>query len=304
MTLVDKYEFQAWKFSLFFLQSLPAGTKYELEPGSDEAHRYVWSTPGVTIELTHNWGTESDASFKHHPGNEPGDGFGHIAFSVPSLEEAVAKLDALAIPFKKRPEEGRMRSIAFLYDADRYWVELVERIPALAAADVLAPPYFALAQTMLRVKDPEKSLAFYTQHLGMTLVRKSVADSFTVYFLATLPVGCAGLPADPESPEARAFVKDRLYPACIPVLELTWNHGTESQPDFKHATGNEEGRRGFGHIGFLVGDVYETYERLKAAGVEFHKTPDGGSMKGLAFARDPDGYLVEIIKRGQAGKFD
>ena len=37
---------------------------------------------------------------------------------------------------------------------------------------------------------------------------------------------------------------------------------------------------------------------MHAAGVEFHKTPDGGAMKGLAFAKDPDGYLIEIIKRG------
>ena len=42
---------------------------------------------------------------------------------------------------------------------------------------------------------------------------------------------------------------------------------------------------------------------LEAAGVAFHKRPDEGGMKGLAFARDPDGYLVEIIRRGQAGDF-
>jgi lactoylglutathione lyase len=52
----------------------------------------------------------------YHPGNESGDGFGHIAFSVPSLTEAVKHLDAAGVPFKKRPEDGRMRTIAFAYD--------------------------------------------------------------------------------------------------------------------------------------------------------------------------------------------
>lgn len=45
-----------------------------------------------------------------------------------------------------------------------------------------------------------------------------------------------------------------------------------------------------GHIGFLVPDVYEISAKLEKAGVEFQKKPDDGTMKGLAFAKDPDGY--------------
>lgn len=78
-----------------------------------------------------------------------------------------------------------MRNIAFVYDPTGYCVEIVER--GEDAKD--DAPHFALAQTMIRVKDPVKSLAFYTQQLGMTVVRKNVADSFTIYFLATLPEG-------------------------------------------------------------------------------------------------------------------
>jgi len=132
----------------------------------------------------------------------------------------VARLDAAGVPFKKRPEEGRMRSIAFAFDPDRYWVELVERA-AEPPPGAPPPPFFSLAQTMLRVRDPTPSLDFYTKQLGMTLVRKSVADSFTVYFLATLPAGARGLPADPASSEAREYVKSVIYPAGVPVLELT-----------------------------------------------------------------------------------
>jgi lactoylglutathione lyase len=239
----------------------------------------------------------------YHPGNSPGDGFGHIAFSVPSLVEAVAYLDKHNVPFKKRPEDGKMRTIAFAYDPDKYWVELVER-----SAEETLPgatmPHFALAQTMLRVKDPAPSLEFYTTHLGMTHVRTSRQETFTTFFLASLPGDShSPPPADPESADAKKYLTDVLYPLGVPVLELTHNHGTENQPAFAHANGNETGRRGFGHIGFLVSDVYATHEKLAASGVPFHKTPDAGSMKGLAFAKDPDGYLIELIKRGQDGKF-
>ena len=66
----------------------------------------------------------------------------------------------------------------------------------------------------------------------------------------------------------------------------------------------EEYGRGFGHLGYLCDDVYEFCAALEEGGVAFHKKPDEGGMKGLAFALDPDGYWIEIIKRGQAGDFD
>ena len=57
------------------------------------------------------------------------------------------------------------------------------------------------------------------------------------------------------------------------------------------------GGGGASHIGFLVDDVYAKSEAMLAAGVDFKKKPDEGSMKGLAFAKDPDGYWIEIVKR-------
>ena len=81
-------------------------------------------------------------------------------------------------------------------------------------------------------------------------------------------------------------------------VELCIRSGTENDPDFKHFNGNEEGRNGFGHIGFLVDDVYAACDDLRELGYGFQKEPDGGTMKGLAFALDPDGYRVEIVPRG------
>jgi len=84
-----------------------------------------------------------------------------------------------------------------------------------------------------------------------------------------------------------------------PVLELTHNHGTETDADFKHFHGNEEGRQGFGHIGFLCEDVDQTCDALVSLGATFHKKPMDGKMKGLAFANDPDGYRVEVFRLRQ-----
>ena len=81
------------------------------------------------------------------------------------------------------------------------------------------------------------------------------------------------------------------------LFSSSHNHGTETSDEPSYHTGNADDFA-FGHIGFLVNDVYTTCDKLEKAGVKFHKKPDGGTMKGLAFALDPDGYRIELIKRG------
>ncbi len=144
---------------------------------------------------------------------------------------------------------------------------------------------YVMNQTMLRIKDPEKSVAFYRDVLGMTLIQQfDFAEmGFSLYFM--------GYPtqAVPEDPQIRAkWLFDQ--PA---LLELTHNHGTEAD-DTQYHNGNDE-PRGFGHIGISVPDVYAACARFETLGVEFVKRPDDGQMKGLAFVKDPDGYWVEIL---------
>ncbi|GAA5830969.1 hypothetical protein JCM5353_004457 [Sporobolomyces roseus] len=96
----------------------------------EEKKARKWGREGI-LELCHNWGTESDPDFKGYAnGNEePGRGFGHICVSVDSLEDECKRLEDLGVEFKKKPHEGRMRNIAFIYDPDKYWIELVNQQP-------------------------------------------------------------------------------------------------------------------------------------------------------------------------------
>lgn len=72
------------------------------------------------LELTHNWGTESDAEFKGYAnGNsEPGRGFGHICISCDNIEQTCQRFEDLGVRFQKKLTDGRMKNIAFILDPD------------------------------------------------------------------------------------------------------------------------------------------------------------------------------------------
>lgn len=150
---------------------------------------------------------------------------------------------------------------------------------------------FRFNHTMLRVKDPERSLAFYQDVLGMRLLRQLdfEAMSFSLYFL-----GYADEAEVPEEEKARS----RYTFGREGVLELTHNWGTEKDPEQAYHNGNDE-PQGFGHIALSVPDVHAACERFDRLGVEFVKRPDDGKMKGLAFIKDPDGYWIEILSAGR-----
>ena len=126
MRVLRKLDFPEMKFSLYFL----AVAELAQSAHSDQGERTAWtfSQSGI-LELTHNWGTESDPDFKYHDGNAQPQGFGHICFSVPDLDAAVKWFDDNQVTYVKRPDQGKMKNVAFIKDADGYWIEIVE--PAL-----------------------------------------------------------------------------------------------------------------------------------------------------------------------------
>jgi lactoylglutathione lyase len=124
MRLLRKLDFAEMSFSLYFLHRPAEGGD---APPADTGERMAWTFAqrGI-LELTHNWGTEKDAEFKYHDGNAKPQGFGHICFSVPDLDAAVRWLDDNGLTYVKRPEQGKMRDVAFVKDPDGYWIEIVE----------------------------------------------------------------------------------------------------------------------------------------------------------------------------------
>ncbi|OCH15473.1 lactoylglutathione lyase [Aliivibrio sp. 1S128] len=127
-----------------------------------------------------------------------------------------------------------------------------------------------ILHTMIRVGNLDKSIEFYTKVMGMDLLRQNTNEEYK-YTLAFLGYG-------DESQGA--------------VIELTYNWGTE-----EYDMGNA-----FGHVAIGVDDVYQTCDVIKAAGGNV--TREAGPVKGgsthIAFIKDPDGYMIELIQNSSA----
>jgi lactoylglutathione lyase len=125
---------------------------------------------------------------------------------------------------------------------------------------------FQMMHTMVRVKDLDKSLDFYTRLLGMQLLRKMdfPEGKFTLAFVGY----------GPEETHA--------------VVELTYNWDQKEPYDL----GN-----GYGHIALGVRDIHGICKELEKAGAKIPRSP--GPMKHgtthIAFVEDPDGYKIELI---------
>ncbi|CAG7854741.1 Lactoylglutathione lyase; AltName: Full=Aldoketomutase; AltName: Full=Glyoxalase I; Short=Glx I; AltName: Full=Ketone-aldehyde mutase; AltName: Full=Methylglyoxalase; AltName: Full=S-D-lactoylglutathione methylglyoxal lyase [Serendipita indica DSM 11827] len=148
---------------------------------------------------------------------------------------------------------------------------------------------YGFNHTMIRVKDPKPSLEFYQNVLGMSLIRDVRAEkkyeTFTLYFL--------GYDRGGDS------LKESHIMEREAILELTHNHGTETDENFQgYASGNTEPGRGFGHIAITVPNIQEACGRFERLNVPFKKRLTDGKMKEIAFILDPDGYWVEIIQKG------
>ncbi|MGE0485470.1 MAG: lactoylglutathione lyase [Gammaproteobacteria bacterium] len=123
MTLLDRYDFEAMKFSLYFMGYLAPGEGVPDDAGARA--QWVFGRPAL-VELTHNWGTESDPAFAgYHDGNAQPQGFGHIGISVPDVYKACERFESLGVEFVKRPDDGKMKGLAFIKDPDGYWIEIL-----------------------------------------------------------------------------------------------------------------------------------------------------------------------------------
>ncbi|KAK3349285.1 Glyoxalase/Bleomycin resistance protein/Dihydroxybiphenyl dioxygenase [Lasiosphaeria hispida] len=275
MKLLKKLEFPEAEFDLYFLG-------YD-SPTAVSGGKNLWDREGL-IELTHNHGTENDPNYTINNGNvEPFRGFGHTCISVDNIQAACKRIEGEGYRFQKKLTDGRMRHIAFALDPDGYWVEIVGQKPLeeTEAVETTDLETYRMNHTMIRVKDAEKSLKFYQEVLGMTLLRTSANEKggFNLYFLGYSDVPAAGQgTADREG-----------------LLELTWNYGTEKDEAFSYHDGNK-GPQGFGHICVSVDSLDAACARLESLEVSWKKMLTDGRMKNVAFVLDPDGYWVEIVQ--------
>lgn len=130
--------------------------------------------------------------------------------------------------------------------------------------------------TMVRVADLEVSLDFYVNKLGLVEVSRKEVESgrFTLVFLAAK--------GDEEMARARK----------APMVELTYNWPAEDGSAEEY----DEGRN-FGHLAYLVDNIYETCQKLMDAGVVINRPPRDGHM---AFIRSPDNISIELLQRGKS----
>uniref|UniRef100_A0A0E0HSE6 Lactoylglutathione lyase n=1 Tax=Oryza nivara TaxID=4536 RepID=A0A0E0HSE6_ORYNI len=132
MSLLKRLDFPEMKFSLYFL-----GYEDVESAPTDPVKRTVWTFgQRATLELTHNWGTENDPEFKgYHNGNSDPRGFGHIGVTVHDVYKACERFERLGVEFVKKPDDGKMKGIAFIKDPDGYWIEIFDlnRIGAVTA---------------------------------------------------------------------------------------------------------------------------------------------------------------------------
>ncbi|XP_044261564.1 lactoylglutathione lyase [Tribolium madens] len=125
MRLLQKYDFPSMKFSLYFM-GYEDSRDIRGELGTPERGEWAFSRK-ATIELTHNWGSENDPECKYHNGNCDPRGFGHIGIMVPDVTKACERFEKLGVNFVKKPQDGKMKDIAFITDPDGYWIEIFNK---------------------------------------------------------------------------------------------------------------------------------------------------------------------------------
>ncbi|VWU50673.1 glyoxalase I [Hepatocystis sp. ex Piliocolobus tephrosceles] len=315
MINLHTYYFNEYNFSLYFLITPPYDEEEKKKlpkPNTKESEKYLWNLNTVCLELTYNHNSKEKLS---NGNNENDRGFGHIAFNCHDVEEYCNYLfKEKGVKFHKLPHETKMKTVGFALDPNQYWIEIVKRSNNVPWNHINKDIH-NFSQTMLRIKDPEKSLYFYIYILGMKLIYVKHNSDFSLYFLKSNYINNTSSKQLENVENTNLQENNKIYnfnelkngyqsnehyeqfkSSWEPVLELTHNHGTEHDQNFAYHNGNVE-PRGFGHIGFLVNDIESYCNELKSLNIPFKKELKDGLMHNIAFIYDPDNYLVELIQR-------
>lgn len=210
---------------------------------------YGPETTNFAVELTYNYGVNS---------YDIGEGFGHFGLATNDVYKIVDSIKARGgkVSREPGPVKGGKTHIAFVDDPTGYKWELIQREGAIPEP---------LAQVMLRVGDLDRSIQFYTEALGMKLLRTRDNPEYK-YTLAFLGYG----PEDSST-----------------VFELTYNYSKEV-----YTKGNA-----YAQVAISTKDVYKTAEQIRAAGGAIVREP--GAVPGIGTkitaVTDPDGYKLVFV---------
>ncbi|CAN9416712.1 unnamed protein product [Alternaria alternata] len=192
--------------------------------------------------------------------------------------------------------------------------------PPLAESDPTVG--YKLNHTMMRIRNPKRSLHFYIDLMGMRTIWTMNTGPFTIYYLAYPPTkqDRADLPDwAAKTSQGSSLLHSRG------LLELKHIHGSEKAIEaggYEMTSGNHPPNLGFGHLGFTVPDVKAAVERLRTAGVrvvkelgfngrasipltDWERQRGVGvdemaqnykeTLKQVAHVADPDGYIIELV---------
>ncbi|MEM7563237.1 MAG: VOC family protein [Pseudomonadota bacterium] len=228
---------------------------------------------------------------QHHFDNqerESGDPLGYwkIALAVADLNLAHQRLQQLGIRVSQPFQVPDVAYLCHFEDPDGYCIELIQHQFEQNHEALQPDPAFALqtptafSLITLRAKDPEASLAFYRDQLGLKLVSKQVVShrGFTLYFLS-----CDDEPL-PSNNVEDIVIREWLWQRPYAVLELQHVWGTQDEDHFEYLTGPETGFKSFS----LLSDKLAT---------AIHGRTDHAVFGCPSLTlKDPDGYQVEVFK--------
>lgn len=300
MTQIDKLPVEVMGFDLHFVTFDKHDSDNAPSAGKPRSDRQ-----GV-LELSHSYGTEKDDSFGVSNGNqEPHLGFEHLGVTVRDLDQVVRQLQShgISVSVTEGSQNSEKATTAIVQDPDGYFVELRQ-----GGSNVLN-------STGLRIKDPEISLPWYADTLGMQLFHTARGDDRTMYWLGY---------TDGDT-DRGVFDREGL-------VKLICIHGSEKEEKEGrlYHNGNTE-PEGFGHLGknssqcvvhprarmptgdegrgvclhihqnvaLATDDIAVACAYLENKDVEFSKKLTDGIVKSIAFFLDPDGYWIEVIQNAR-----
>ncbi|KAL6927222.1 hypothetical protein ACO0SA_003514 [Hanseniaspora valbyensis] len=264
--LISVKKFPQWGFDLYFLSQ-----NKTLQPEE------IFSVEGI-LELTHNYGTETDPNYTINNGNDPtkGKGFGHICvstFDVQKLYDNITTKFGDSLKFQTKLNAPGSKQEVFSYGNRANHSKDEEEI-------VLVDQNEKFNHTMIRVVDPVKAISFYVNVLGMSLldVKHNKENKCSLYFI--------GYNYKNYESGVDYEIKGLLKPRRVREGTIQLRHYWDPQ--------------GFGHtcVAFEnASEVCEEIEQVYGDSIQWAPKWGQGGMKNIAFIKDADGYKIEFVNK-------